>query len=132
MSASLPSRRTCPGTSAQPVSPAVDLAEHLLRACIVLELQRAPSSSAQLRRRLEPFSMDGETGDLQGLLEAMEGAGLLFSTWGPHASEPERHTFHVTPAGSEWLSSAVRDLHDSEAFVGVFVARYQERFVTSR
>ena len=115
----------------EPAVPAGDLAERLLRACILLELQETPASSMGLHERLAPFGFELRIAELQRLLEAMEIAGLLVSTWGPHASEPHHHTFHVLPAGSRWLRGAVRELYDAEGFVGAFVARYQERFFST-
>ena len=116
--------------AAKPLSRPADLSTHLLQAFVVLELQHAPAARAELHERLAPLGLELGLGELQGLLEAMEAAGLLFSTWGPQAAEPHRHTFHVAPQGSDWLSHAIGALHDAEAYVGAFVARYKERFVS--
>lgn len=131
MTASSSSRRTgFARPRSQPAAPPGDLSAHLLRACVVLELEDAPADSAALHARLAPLGLEIDVAGLQGLLEAMEGAGLLFSTWGPQVGEPHRHTFHITPEGSQWLSHAVGTLRDAEAAVGTFVARYTERFIS--
>jgi DNA-binding PadR family transcriptional regulator len=60
----------------------------------------------------------------------MEDAGLVFSTWGPFASSPERHTFHIASDGMQWLRHTADDLQSTEFFLGAFVARCGERCLT--
>jgi DNA-binding PadR family transcriptional regulator len=106
-----------------------DLLEHLLTACILLLLVETPACAEQLQPALAALRLDSDRGGVQRALEAMEDAGLVFSTWAPAGTTPGRHTFHIAPAGSHWLGGAVRRLRCSEGFLGAFVARCGERFV---
>ena len=60
----------------------------------------------------------------------MEDVGLVFSTWGPAANSPERHTFHIAPDGMQWLRHASGELETTESFLGAFVARCAEHGLT--
>jgi DNA-binding PadR family transcriptional regulator len=106
-----------------------DLREHLLTACVLLLLQERAATSAQLHSALGALRLLEDPAMLPRTLEAMEDSGLVFSTWGAGATVPRRHTFHVAPAGSEWLSRAAGELRRSEGFLGAFVARCGERLV---
>jgi DNA-binding PadR family transcriptional regulator len=107
-----------------------ELLAHLLTACVLLLLYEAPASSAQLHEALPALRLHEDPAVLQGTLEAMEDAGLVFSTWGPRATAPERHTFHIAPAGTQWLQASAEELQSTKGFLGSFVARCEERFVT--
>jgi DNA-binding PadR family transcriptional regulator len=106
-----------------------ELFAHLLRACVLLLLYETPASSAQLHDALGSLRLHEDPAVLQETLEAMEDIGLVFSTWGPHATAPERHTFHIAPAGTQWLQVAADELQSTKGFLGSFLARCEERFV---
>lgn len=106
-----------------------DLLEHLLTACILLLLVETPASSARLHVALGALRLQEDAGAVQLTLEAMEDMGLVFSTWGPAATTPRRHTFHIAPAGDQWLHDATSELQCSRGFLGAFVARCGERLV---
>jgi DNA-binding PadR family transcriptional regulator len=105
--------------------------EHLLTACVLLLLHETPASSRGLHDGLADLGFDEDPARLQHTLEAMEDLGLLFSTWGQSANAPERHTFHVAPEGRQWLRQAASELQSTEGFLGAFVARCREHFLTT-
>lgn len=107
-----------------------DLIEHLLTACVLLLLHETPASSRELHDGLVPLGFDEDPARLQRTLERMEDLGLLVSTWGHSANGPGRHTFHVAPEGVQWLRQAANELHGTEGFLGSFVARCAEHFMT--
>jgi|GEM_PF-5586572 len=108
-----------------------DLHSHLVSSCVLLLLVERPASSLQLHEALGALRLSEDPLlALQCALEVMEETGLVFSTWGPGASCPDRHTFHITPAGSLWLRHAIPQLRTAEGILGAFVARCSERFVT--
>jgi DNA-binding PadR family transcriptional regulator len=106
-----------------------DLLEHLLTACVLLLLHETSASCAQLHDALTALRLQEDPAVLQATLEAMEDTGLIFSTWGPFATAPRRHTFHIAAAGRQWLRHAAGELQSAEGFLGAFVARCGERFV---
>lgn len=131
MSATSRFDRTSAGTRrARRAAPDGDLLAHLRKACVLLLLHETPASSRQLHEALGALRLQGTAAALQFTLEAMEDAGLMYSTWGPAATGPERHTFHIAPAGLQWLRHAAAELQSAEGFLGAFVARCGERFVT--
>jgi DNA-binding PadR family transcriptional regulator len=105
------------------------LLAHLLTACVLLLLYETPATSAELQRALAALRLHEDPAVLQFRLEAMEDSGLVYATWGPGATAPERHTFHIADAGTQWLQHASDELRSTNGFLGSFVARYGERFV---
>ena len=120
---SLTGRRELPETQDD------ELLALLLRACVLLLLYETPASSTQLHDALGALRLNEDPAVLQETLEAMEDIGLVFSTWGPHATAPERHTFHIAPAGTQWLQVAADELQNTKGLLGSFLARCEERFV---
>jgi DNA-binding PadR family transcriptional regulator len=106
------------------------LSEQLLTASVLLLLHDSPATSEDVCAELAPFGLHEQQTALQRRLESMEDAGLVFSTWGPAASAPERHTFHIAPEGMQWLRHAAGELESTEFFLGAFVARCAERCLT--
>jgi DNA-binding PadR family transcriptional regulator len=102
------------------------LLEHLRTGCILLLLHETAACSVQLHSALAGLRLHEDPAALQCALEAMEDTGLVFSTWGPAATVPRRHTFHIAPAGDQWLRHAASDLRSTEGFLGAFVARCGE------
>jgi DNA-binding PadR family transcriptional regulator len=106
-----------------------DLLEQLVISCVLLLLHETPASSDELHDALSALRLNRDRAVIQGTLELMEDAGLVFSTWGASARAPGRHTFHIAPAGSQWLVKATARLRSTEGFLGAFVARCGERLV---
>jgi DNA-binding PadR family transcriptional regulator len=106
-----------------------DLLEQLVISCVLLLLHETPASSEELHEALAALRLNRDREVIQGTLELMEDAGLVFSTWGASATAPGRHTFHIAPAGSQWLVNATARLRSTEGFLGAFVARCGERLV---
>jgi DNA-binding PadR family transcriptional regulator len=106
------------------------LSEQLLTASVLLLLHDGPATSEEVCDGLAPFGLHEHPDALQRRLESMEEVGLVFSTWGPAASAPERHTFHIAPEGMQWLRHAAGALETTEFFLGAFVARCAERCLT--
>jgi DNA-binding PadR family transcriptional regulator len=105
------------------------LVAHLLTACVLLLLYETPATSAELHTALAALRLHEDPTVLQFRLEAMEDNGLVYATWGPSATAPERHTFHIADAGLQWLQMAADELRHTNGFLGSFVARYEERFI---
>lgn len=105
------------------------LLAHLLTACVLLLLYETPATSAELHGALTALRLHEDPAVLRFRLEAMADNGLVYSTWGPGASAPEKHTFHIAEPGLEWLQMAADELRSTKGFLGSFVARYEERFV---
>jgi DNA-binding PadR family transcriptional regulator len=106
-----------------------DLLERLETACVLLLLHETPASSAQLGDALAALRLRRYPTGLEQVLARMEADGLLFSTWGPSDAFPQCHTFHIAPAGAEWLRDAADELQRSQGFLGAFVARCGEHLV---
>lgn len=105
------------------------LLAHLLTACVLLLLYETPATSTELHAALSALRLHEDPAVLQFRLEAMEDNGLVYATWGPRATEPERHTFHIAEAGLDWLKASADELRSTKGFLGSFVARYEERFI---
>jgi DNA-binding PadR family transcriptional regulator len=108
------------------------LVAHLLTACVLLLLYETPASSAELHSALAALRLHEAPDVLQLRLEAMEDSGLVYATWGPGATAPDKHTFHIAGAGVQWLTLASDELRSTSGFLGSFVARFQERVVAPR
>jgi len=106
-----------------------DLLEHLVVSCVLLLLHKTPAGADRLHEALDALRLHRDREAVQHTLELMEDAGLVFSTWGARATVPERNTFHIAPAGSQWLVNATEQLRCTEGFLGAFVARCGERLV---
>jgi DNA-binding PadR family transcriptional regulator len=107
------------------------LLAHLLTACVLLLLYETPATSVELHDALMALRLHEDPAVLQFRLEAMEDCGLVYATWQPGATTPERHTFHIDEGGLQWLQMATEELRSTNGFLGSFVARYEERFVAS-
>jgi DNA-binding PadR family transcriptional regulator len=105
------------------------LLAHLLTACVLLLLYETPATSGELHSALAALRLHEDPAVLQFRLAAMEDSGLVYATWGPGATAPERHTFHIAEDGLRWLQLAADELRSTKGFLGSFVARYEERFV---
>jgi DNA-binding PadR family transcriptional regulator len=107
------------------------LLAHLLTACVLLLLYETPATCEELHSALAALRLHEDPAVLQFRLAAMEDSGLVYATWGPRATTPERHTFHIAEPGLRWLELAADELRSTNGFLGSFVARYEERFVAS-
>lgn len=107
--------------SSPPEDLEADLLEHLLTGCVLLLLHETSATRARLDDALAAVRLHEYSVSVQRVLEALEDDGLVFSTPGP--------TFHIAPAGTQWLCAAAGELRRSEGFLGAFLARCGERLV---
>lgn len=106
-----------------------DLARHVLpknflRPCLLLLLHESPAHGYDLRERLRPlgFSRD-DPGRLYRALRALEGAGLVRSTWHSSSGGPDRRTYEITAAGEARLADAADELKAMYSILDTFLGR---------
>ena len=129
MSAAPRPRRACGPHRPVGHGPA-DLYEHVLTASVLLLVHDTHATSRDVCDGLAALGLHQHPASLQRRLESMEDVGLVFSTWGPSADSPERHTFHIASDGTQWLRHATRELQSAELFLGAFVSRCAEHCLT--
>jgi PadR family transcriptional regulator PadR len=106
-----------------------DLARHVLpknflRPCLLLLLHERPAHGYDLRERLRPlgFSRD-DPGRLYRALRALEGAGLVRSTWQSSTGGPDRRMYELTRAGEERLRDTAAELQAMHTILDTFLCR---------
>lgn len=120
-----------PSTSIPPdPTQAQVLPKNFLRPCLLLLLREQPAHGYDLLERLRPlgFRRD-DPGRLYRALRALEGDGLVRSTWEKSTSGPDRRMYELTRTGMEVLHESAQALLETDEILGVFLSRYSE-FVT--
>ena len=106
------------------------LPKNFLRPCVLLLLLEHPAHGYDLLERLVAlgFSRD-DPGGLYRALRALEGDGLVRSSWEPSTAGPDRRTYQLTRAGREELHEHAHALTQTREILDGFLSRYAE-FVT--
>lgn len=89
----------------------------LMRAWLLLLLDRQASYGYELRRQLEALDVATETGAMYRTLRKLEREGCAASSWGASVAGPRRRLYELTTQGRRELTAlvgaiaATRDVH---------------------
>lgn len=107
--------------------PAGAVPRNFLRSCLLLLLREQSAHGYELLERLGPLGLSrDDPGRLYRVLRALEGEGLVRSTWERSDSGPDRRIYALTRPGMEALHEATRSLVATNSILNVFLSRYAE------
>ena len=95
------------------------------RASLLLVLGEAPAHGYDIPALLGPLGLGGtDRGFVYRTLRAMEGDGLVASSWDPSPAGPARRTYSPTAAGRRWAVTASTILREADRSMGEWLSRY--------
>ena len=107
--------------------PTAMLPKNFLRPCLLLLLREQPAHGYELLERLRALGFDrDDPGRLYRALRALEGEGLVRSSWERSDSGPDRRTYELTRPGMEHLHEQAAGLEATRALLDLFLSRYAE------
>lgn len=90
----------------------------LLHLAILKVVRDEPTYGSEIQRILrEKFMIDVPRAMVYGLLQRLEGHGLLISTWDTSGSGPARRIYRITEEGEEYLRDALEKLVRVKAII---------------
>lgn len=96
------------------------------RASLLLVLREGRAHGYDLPDLLAPLGVGAtDRGFLYRTLRAMEGEGLVASTWDPSPTGPARRSYTITPAGEAWAAAASTALRETDRHMARWLARYR-------
>ena len=103
------------------------LPKNFLRPCLLLLLREQPAHGYELLERLRALGFDrDDPGRLYRALRALEGEGLVRSSWERSESGPDRRTYELTRPGMEHLHESAAALEATRGLLDLFLSRYGE------
>jgi PadR family transcriptional regulator PadR len=103
-----------------------------LRPCVLLLLREEPAHGYDLLERLRRLGHGtSDPGGLYRLLRALEGDGLVRSSWTRSSAGPDRRVYELTRAGRRELHAHAKDIAAARDTLDIFLSRYGE-FVALR
>jgi len=83
----------------------------LLRLAILKVIKDRPTYGSEVQRILrERYAINVPRAMVYGLLQRLEGQGLLISTWDTSRRGPARRIYRITEGGEEYLKDALKKL----------------------
>ena len=104
----------------------------LLKAWLLLLLERQRTHGYEVRRQLEAHGVMTEPGAMYRVLRKLESEGCLTSSWARSVSGPRRRQYELTARGRRELNVLVAALTGTRDVHAAFLHAYEQALQESR
>ena len=104
----------------------------LLKAWLLLLLERQRTHGYEVRRQLEAHGVMTEPGAMYRVLRKLESEGCLTSSWARSVSGPRRRQYELTARGRRELNVLVAALTATRDVHAAFIHAYEQALRESR
>lgn len=102
------------------------LPRNYLQACLLLLIGKRSAHGYDLLEGLSPLGLRAvDPGGMYRTLRRLENDGLVLSWWERSSAGPARRTYELTTEGREWLHAWAGTLHETQRYLGNYLADYE-------